>query len=189
MTRHPMNALTDAGAPVGSSAQPPTSRSPVRGVGGTSDGHGTPVPPQGAVAENRAEGEGAGKSATPSARTWVIELPAGLKMLSLNDRLHWAEKNRRSRDIKMAAFAMARNTHVPHLDRASIIVEYQPPDRRHRDNDNVPAASGKHAIDGVVQAGVLLDDEAGEYVAGIQYRIGPVHPKGRLVLHITEVTS
>jgi crossover junction endodeoxyribonuclease RusA len=120
-------------------------------------------------------------------RTWVLELPAGLRLLSLNDRHHWAVKGRITRDLRKAAFVMARNARIPHLQRAAIEVEYQPPlVTRRRDLDNVPAASGKPCIDGVVDAGVLSDDSS-RYVEGILHRIGTPYPKGRIVLRITEV--
>jgi len=122
-------------------------------------------------------------------RTFTLELPAGLKTLSLNDRHHWSEKNRRAAELKKAAWAMALKAKVPHLERVSLVVEYQPPDKRHRDGENVPIASGKHAIDGLVAAGVIPDDECPRYVAGIWCTIGEVFPKGRLVLHLTEVAA
>ena len=112
-----------------------------------------------------------------------------MKMLSLNQRLHWAEKNRRGAELRKAAWAMAISRRVPHLDRISVLVEYQPPDKRHRDADNVGPPSGKYAIDGLVAAKIILDDESPRYVADIQYEIGPVYPHGRLVLHLTEVTA
>ena len=122
-------------------------------------------------------------------RTWVIEMPPGLKLLSLNSRMHWAERNRRNEELKKAAWAMAVRQGIPRLERASIVVEYQPPDRRHRDADNAPAASGKSCIDGIVAAGVLEDDESPRYVTELLCRIGEPYPRGRLVLTITEVTG
>lgn len=149
---------------------------------------GTPIPAAGpgTPPDVREVDAARGEVCTPTPRTWTIELPAGLKVLSLNQRLHWAEKNRRGAELKKAAWAVALSRRVPHLDRVSVIVEYQPPDKRHRDADNIPAASGKYMIDGIVAAGVLDDDEAPLYVADIRYRLGEQHPKGRLVLHITE---
>jgi crossover junction endodeoxyribonuclease RusA len=133
-------------------------------------------------------------SATPGQlpagpRTWTLELPAGMKLLNPNSRYHWADRSSRSAALKQAAWALALSRKLPHLDRVSVVVEYQPPDRRHRDADNAAAASGKPCIDGLVAAGVLEDDESPRYVSEVTYRIGPVHPGGRLVLHITEVTS
>jgi len=118
-------------------------------------------------------------------REWVVPLPAGLKVLSLNDRIHWGERDRRNRSIKKAAWAMAINQHVPHLDRARIVVEYQPrPGVQAPDPDNI-APSGKAAIDGLVAARVLPEDNPA-HVLSVTCRIGSPHPLGRFVLHITE---
>ena len=93
-------------------------------------------------------------------RTYTIALPAGLKLLSLNDRLHFgARYRRRHRTLKKAAWVMAKWQGIPPLERVSVVVEYQPRDRRHRDADNT-CPSGKAAIDGIVAAGVLPDDES-----------------------------
>ena len=120
-------------------------------------------------------------------RSWRIELPAGMPLLSMNGRLHWAQQRRRAADLKQAAWAVTKAAKVPALARAWIMVEYQPPDRRVRDHDNLPAASGKHCIDGIVAAGVLPDDKP-PYVQGLYYRVSEeTHPRGRLVLVITEL--
>ena len=43
--------------------------------------------------------------------------------------------------------------------------------------------------DGLVDAKVLTDDECPRYVEKIEYLIGKPYPRGRLVLHITEVAA
>ena len=43
--------------------------------------------------------------------------------------------------------------------------------------------------DGIVMAGVLEDDECPRYVAGIWCTIGEIFPRGRLVLHLTELAA
>ena len=125
--------------------------------------------------------------AGPDARSWTIELPAGMRLLNLNDRRHWAEKGRITRDLRKAAWACARNAHIPHLERARVTVEFQPPlNGRHRDADNL-AAAGKPAIDGaLVDARILANDDA-QHLIAVTYRIGEPFPRGRLVLHVTEV--
>lgn len=128
-----------------------------------------------------------GPGAAAPLREYVIELPPGLKLLSLNGRYHWAERNRRNAALKKAAWAMAVNAKVPALAAAAITVEYQPPDARHRDADNL-ALAGKACIDGIVAAKVLPSDTR-EYVRSVTYKISELQfPKGRLVLRITEVT-
>jgi hypothetical protein len=121
-------------------------------------------------------------------RVITITLPAGLPMLSLNDRKHWAARNRVAQQLKQAAWAMAlgvRPPVVPPLGRAEVTVEYQPPDRRERDPDNI-AAAGKPLIDGLVAAGLLTGDDSAR-VAAVRFEIGPLFPRGRLILHVREI--
>jgi len=82
---------------------------------------------------------------------------------------------------------MALKAKVPRLERVSVVVEYQPRDRRERDADNI-SPSGKAALDGIVAAKVLADDSK-TYVTGVRCTIGEPYPLGRLVLHLTEVTA
>lgn len=141
--------------------------------------------PAGAVTGGRPSRAPAG---IQDARTWTIELPAGLPLLSQNSRLHYYERNRRVQALKKAAWALALQAKLPRLERARIVVEYQPLDSRDTDPDNVPPASGKPCIDGLVAARVLPDDSS-RYVTDVQGRIGPRFPKGRIVLHVTEVAD
>ena len=157
----------------------------------------TPHPDTSPAAPGR-EGEGpavlrpaacsAGVEARPGSQTWTITLPAGLATLSLNDhKRHWAEKNRRAQALRKAAWAMALQARVPPLEPGvTIAVEYQPPDRRRRDNENIPIASGKHCIDGLVAAKVLADD-APPHVAAVTGTIGEPYPGGRFILRVTGV--
>ena len=128
------------------------------------------------------------RAALPEPRSWTVEMPAGMKLLSMNGRLHWSEQRRRASDLKAAAWACAKAAKIPPLESAFIAIEYQPPDKRRRDHDNIPAASGKHCIDGIVAAGVLRDD-CPPHVSGLSYGIGEPYPRGRLVLHIREVAT
>ena len=163
----------------------PETPSPVPGAGslpgGTAPGRGRATSPAGAAPD-------ADDTAPAGSTTWTVELPPGLPLLSLNGREHWAVRARYTRTLKKAAWATALQAKIPRLERVSVVAEYQPPDRRHRDSDN-PAASVKACIDGIVQAGVLPDDESPRYVESVTYRIGEPYPKGRLVLYLTEVSS
>ena len=212
MTRAPKNPV--AGPPSGHVAQAPVPGEPAphlppRGAGGKTSPHllaGMPDPVTGAPSPSLGGAPGRGRTQTPAGaglpvprevadpvpagstgRTFTIALPAGMKLLSLNDRLHFGERHRRTQDLKRAACVMALNAKVPRLERVSVVVEYQPRDRRLRDPDNV-APSGKAALDGIVAAKVLVDDSK-TYVTGVRCTIGEPYPLGRLVLHLTEVTS
>ena len=120
-----------------------------------------------------------------NARTYTVELPAGMPLLNANRRPHWAAKAKLTRALREAALVCARRDQVPPLKRAHIVAEYRPPDRRRRDVHNL-FPSAKAAIDGVVDAGVLTDD-ADQYLIGPDMRLGPVEQGGRLVLHIQEI--
>ena len=126
--------------------------------------------------------------ASPAGTTYTLTMPAGQKMLSLNSRYHWAERRRRTEQLKNDACQTARSLKIPRLERVTIVVEYQPPDRRRRDADNAATASGKPCIDGLVLAGVLEDDDSA-HVLSVTYRIGEIYRLGRLILHVTEVPS
>jgi Holliday junction resolvase RusA-like endonuclease len=118
--------------------------------------------------------------------TWTVELPAGLPLLNANLRQHHMAKARLTKTLREAAAVCARRDKIPHFKRVHIIAEYRPNDRRRRDVHNL-FPSAKAAIDGLVDAGVLTDD-ADEYLIGPDMRLGRVEPRGRLVLHITELT-
>lgn len=187
----PQNGLTEAAGmpyPETGAADPATQpAAPVRGRPRSS----RPLPEREADAGTAAPGhraEPAHTSLSPDRvppRTFTITLPAGLALLSLNDRGHWAARYRRSEALRKAAWAMALQAKIPRLERVSVVAEYQPGDLRHRDPDNI-AASAKAAIDGLRAARVLPEDDS-RHVTEVTCRIGPLHPKGRLILHLTEV--
>ncbi|MGH3499341.1 MAG: hypothetical protein ACRDQA_00330, partial [Nocardioidaceae bacterium] len=83
------------------------------------------------------------------------------------------------------AHYLAIHARVPHLDAAHIVYEYRPPDRRRRDTANL-YPSAKACVDGLVDAGVLDDDDS-EHLTGPDPRLGPVVAGGQLALHITEL--
>jgi crossover junction endodeoxyribonuclease RusA len=123
----------------------------------------------------------------PEPRSFTIELPAGLPVLSLNSDLHWSERRRRAYQIKEAAWALARHGKIPHLDRVRIHVTFRPPDNRRRDPDNMTPMA-KPAIDALVASQVLTDDSR-KYVTSVSYSLGEPVKGGQLVLTITEVTE
>jgi crossover junction endodeoxyribonuclease RusA len=127
-----------------------------------------------------------GGTAGFSARAWRIELPAGMELLNANDRSgHWARRKRLTSALREAAAWLAHQQHIPRLERAHIAGIYEPPDKRRRDPANWQP-SFKACVDGLTDAGVFRDDDS-EHVDGPDPRLGPVHPRGRIVLVITEL--
>ena len=87
--------------------------------------------------------------------TWTLQLPVD-SLMTLNQRLHWAVKARKTADLRAAARYGARNAGIPVSDHLHLTLHYRPRDRRHRDADNL-MASFKPAADGVRDA-CLADD-------------------------------
>lgn len=121
-------------------------------------------------------------------RVWVLELPF-TSPLSLNDRMHWSDKAARTRLWRDAAHVLARAQRIPRCGRISAQLMYTPRDARRRDALNL-VASLKACEDGLVDAGVIVDDDAAHHtsVMPVITAKGPVRPSGnRLWLVITEL--
>lgn len=120
--------------------------------------------------------------------TYVVALPAGMPLLNANvtRRMHWAQVRRLARDVRAAANLAARAQQIPLVDRAHIVYVIHPsPQTRRRDPANW-AESAKAAVDGLVDAGVLADDDSTR-VIGPNPRLGEPVKGGQLVLHITPI--
>ncbi|MGW9437979.1 hypothetical protein [Streptomyces sp. NPDC055607] len=131
-------------------------------------------------------------------RRFAIPLPAGMRLLNANQRVHHrvrADITQALRGAAMAACsedpdmraALASAGENPVLQRAYILGVLHPPSRRRADPANW-YPSFKAAVDGLVDAGVLEDDDHTR-VVGPDMRIGPVVKGGRIVLHIQELTE
>lgn len=131
--------------------------------------------------------------AGPDARTWTVVLPP-LELLNANHRLHRMQAAKLTSDIREAAGWCTRAAKVPHLKRARIVAEVRFWDARKRDPANW-APSAKAGVDGVVDAGVL-DDDDDRHLDGPDMRLGEpdralasrgLAGHARLNLHITEL--
>lgn len=116
------------------------------------------------------------------AQTWTVGIPSSLRLITSNHRLHWAAQARATRAIRHAAKLLAKSARIPALPRAKVVAEYRPADRRRRDPANW-YPSVKAAIDGLVDAGVLPDDDAA-HLLGPDMRLGAVLRPAQLFLHI-----
>lgn len=87
----------------------------------------------------------------------VLDLPP--RELNPNSRTHWSKKAKAVKYYRQLAFIAARNAENRGRgwDRAEVVTVFYLPDRRRRDPDNL-MASLKAAWDGIVEAGVLTDD-------------------------------
>lgn len=124
-------------------------------------------------------------------RAYTITLPAGLKLLNANQRLHHKPKGKLTAAIREAAMeavsndaalmrALAAAKPGPLFQRAHILGILHPATARRADPANW-YPSFKAAVDGLVDAG-LLDDDDHEHVVGPDMRLGEKAKGGQLAL-------
>src|SRR5690242_9875502 len=100
------------------------------------------------------------RAGTTTPRSWRIEFPPGMELLSSNHRKHHLAAHEITRAIKDAAIVLARQAKIPQLQRVVFVAEFRPPPGRRRvvrEAHNL-APAVKAAIDGVTKAGVIRDD-------------------------------
>ena len=84
----------------------------------------------------------------------VVVLPWPSKELSPNATLHWAKKSKKKKEYRTACWALALEAKLEAPqgeERFPIEITFYPPDKRHRDADNMVAAI-KSGLDGVADA-------------------------------------
>lgn len=124
-------------------------------------------------------------------RSFTITLPAGLNLLNANQRPHYRHKAKLTSTIRAAAMeavadnpalmgALAAAKPGPLFQRVHILGILHPATARKADPANW-YPSFKAAVDGIVDAG-LLDDDDHEHVVGPDMRLGSKVKRGQLVL-------
>ena len=98
----------------------------------------------------------------------TIDIPAAM-WLTANARNHWALKARRTRHLRQLGFMAARKQ--PAMDRANLAAVISYPTARRADPSNA-APTVKALLDGIVDAGVLPDDDH-LHVPHVDYSRGP----------------
>lgn len=140
-------------------------------------------------------------AATPPAlaaepRRYTIALPPGLKLINSNQRPHHHKRASITKELRGAAMeavtgdralmaALAAAKPGPLLQRAHILGVLHPPTAGRRDPANW-YPSFKAAVDGLVDAG-LLDDDDHTRLLGPDMRLGSKVKSGQLVLHVLEL--
>lgn len=94
--------------------------------------------------------------------TITLEIPDAI-WLSANQRLHWAEKARRTRWVRALARSAARQ--LPKYSHALVVAWIGYPRSGRADPSNASPLV-KAAIDGLVDAGVFPDDDSSHVVDG-----------------------
>jgi crossover junction endodeoxyribonuclease RusA len=95
---------------------------------------------------------------------WRLPVPYRRPPLSLNGREHWSVRNRVGKDVKTAAWALARAAKVPRLQAVIVELVWFKGDNRRADADNM-APTLKALQDGLVAAGVVPDDSGDRVIS------------------------
>lgn len=119
-------------------------------------------------------------------RTWRILLPF-TRPLTLNHRMHYMVKAKKTAEIRRAAGEAVEEAGVPPLPHLTCWIEYEPRDKRVRDPINlIPTL--KACEDSLMDTGVVPNDDP-RYVTSVMPKIlPPIRERyGRLWLVIEEV--
>lgn len=117
-----------------------------------------------------------------------IELPPRTVLINANDTLHFRKKAERVKAIRNAAWGIARSMKVPAYERLHVYFVIHPDTRGRRRDPGNWAPSAKAAVDGLVDAGVLPDDNHTRLL-GPDPRIGHPVPGSQLVLVLTDLDA
>jgi hypothetical protein len=128
-------------------------------------------------------------------RRFTIHLPVGLELINSNQSQNPRRRARIVKEIRTAAEAACLQNQAlraartaaapgPVLQHAHILGVLHPEDHRRRDAANW-YPSFKAAVDGVIDAGVLEDDDS-THVIGPDMRRGSIVKGSQLVLHVRE---
>ena len=84
----------------------------------------------------------------------IVKIPWPPKELSPNSTLHWSKKAKKKKEYRTVCWALtleAKLVAPPGEDKIPVEITFYPPDKRHRDADNM-VASIKAGLDGLADA-------------------------------------
>ncbi|MFA9432922.1 MULTISPECIES: hypothetical protein [unclassified Egicoccus] len=122
-------------------------------------------------------------------RSYTLEIP-DMPVWNANSRGHHHERARKVRSWRDAVAWIAAADGIPALDLVEIELVMIPADRRRRDVDNI-AGVLKPCIDGLRDAGVLIEDDA-RHVRAVTCRIAQPQPaltRHRWLLTVRQLTA
>lgn len=105
---------------------------------------------------------------------WRVDLPWVTPPLSLNDREHWGRKAAKVSHVRETTGWLVKAARIPAQPRIHVVLHYLPGTAVRRDRDNL-VATLKPCIDGIVDAGVVPDDDP----AHVESVMPIVHPPER----------
>lgn len=123
--------------------------------------------------------------------TWRIHLPYRTPPLTLNQRLHHMAEYRIKEAVKGATILLAKQARIPRLKAITAELVWLKGDNRQADADNI-APTLKPCLDGLVAAGVLVDDNSDHVLrtsTKVQLRRDVALPGAHLILSIRDMSA
>lgn len=103
---------------------------------------------------------------------YVVSIQGPAKWMNANDRMHYQDRKNRTRAWRDAAIVAGRQARLPMLEQAHVWAYVRFRDSRKHDAGNW-YLTAKAAIDGLVEAGMLLPDDDDEHLRGPDMRPAP----------------
>ena len=117
---------------------------------------------------------------------WAMQQPFRSPPLNANQRMHWAQRARVTKDVRQKARLVAAAARLPKgVDRVEVWIEVVPRDRRRRDPSNWMPTQ-KAMIDGLVDYG-LVPDDCPPFVTERMPVLLPPDPKNPRVVLVVDV--
>lgn len=106
-----------------------------------------------------------------------LVLPFAAPPMTMNQarRAHWAAQRSAKEEVQTAVWALAKQAKIPRVDRCVVALVWYAATKTVRDSDGT-AVMAKAAIDGLVSAGVLDDDDSTRVVATMLSVVTGVKP-------------
>ncbi|TMR06379.1 hypothetical protein ETD86_52835 [Nonomuraea turkmeniaca] len=133
---------------------------------------------------------------------WEIRMPAGMKVLNANHRLHWRTAAKITKAFRETAWLLLLQQKIPTIERAYVQGVYCPPDRRVRDPANLqptykaiidgliaPSKEGrKQQLAGRLRFGLLRDDDD-KHLLGPDPRLGAIVKHGQVIVRVWNLSG
>ena len=113
-------------------------------------------------------------------------MPPGIELLNANDRFHYKQRAKRVERLRTEAYKLAMQNPMT-FSKVKVKCTFRAADNRRRDSANF-YPSYKSGLDGIVDAGVIKDDND-KYVVSFEMVRGEnrTDKKSQLIIEIIEV--
>jgi len=119
-------------------------------------------------------------------RTFTLTFPWRRPLWMMNDRGHWAKKAEATKTMRTTAALMARQSRLPAgLHHVTVALTWVVKDRRRRDGGENLAPTYKALLDGLVDYGLVADDDPAHVTRGPSLILYAPEQIPHLELHIT----